>query len=141
VRRVVIVFAIAALALAGCAFSDLIDDVTPDLDGSGWALTGWAERKVDPVPFRITMRFADDRVVGRSGVNRFAGDYTRGPGTAFAVGDLATTDMAGTPEAMQAEETFRSLLSRVRSYRREGGLLILGDETGQPLLVLTRLDD
>jgi heat shock protein HslJ len=141
VRRIVIVFAIAALALAGCAFSDLTDDVTPDLDGSAWSLTGWAERKVDPVPFRITMRFADDRVSGRSGVNSFAGAYTRGPATAFAVGDLATTEMAGPPEAMQAEATFRSLLARVRTYRREGGLLILGDETGLPLLVLTRLDD
>jgi heat shock protein HslJ len=141
VRRIAILFAVAALALASCAFSDLTDDLTPDLDGTGWSLTGWAGSRVDPVPFRITMLFADDRVSGRSGVNSFAGAYTRGPDTAFTVGDLETTEMGGPPEAMQAEETFRSLLSRVRTYRREGGLLMLGDETGQPLLVLTRLND
>jgi heat shock protein HslJ len=49
--------------------------------------------------------------------------------------------MAGPPEAMQAEQTFRTLLSQARTYRREGGLLMLGDETGQPLLVLTPLSD
>ena len=140
-RRIAILFAVTALALAGCSFSDLTDDVTPDLDGTAWSLTGWGQPKVDPVPFRITMLFADERVSGRSGVNSYTGPYDRGPATAFSVGALTTTDMAGPPEAMQAEETFRTLLSGVRTYRREGGLLILGDETGKPLLVLTRLND
>jgi heat shock protein HslJ len=141
VRRIAVLFAVVALVVAGCAFSDLTDDPTPDLDGTAWSLTGWADSKVDPVPFRITMLFADERISGRSGVNSFAGAYTRGPDTAFTVGELATTEMAGPPEAMQAEQTFRTLLSQARTYRREGGLLMLGDETGQPLLVLTPLSD
>lgn len=140
-RRIAVLFAVVALVVAGCAFSDLTDDPTPDLDGTAWSLTGWADSKVDPVPFRITMLFADERISGRSGVNSFAGAYTRGPDTAFTVGELATTEMAGPPEAMQAEQTFRTLLSQARTYRREGGLLMLGDETGQPLLVLTPLSD
>jgi heat shock protein HslJ len=141
VRRIAVLFAVVALVVAGCAFSDLTDDLTPDLDGTAWSLTGWADSKVDPVPFRITMLFADERVSGRSGVNSYAAAYTRGPDTAFTIGALSATRMAGPPEAMQAEQAFTTLLSRVRTYRREGGLLMLGDETGQPLLVLTPLSD
>lgn len=140
-RRIAILFAVAALALAGCAFSDLTDDPTPDLDGTAWSLTGWAGSQVDPIPFRITMYFADDRVSGRSGVNRYSGAYDRGPDTAFTIGTLAATKMAGPPDAMEAEQGFFALVARVRTYRREGGLLVLGDETGQPLLVLTRLQE
>lgn len=140
-RRIAALFAVIVLAVTGCSFSDLTDDLTPDLDETAWSLTGWAEPKVDPVPFRITMRFEDGRVSGRSGVNSYAGSYDRGPETAFAVGALATTEMAGPPEAMQAEQTFRTLLTQARTYRREGGVLVLGDQTGKPLLVLAPLRD
>jgi heat shock protein HslJ len=141
VRRIVALLVIVACAVGGCTISNLTDDRTPELGDTAWSLTGWTVPKVDPVPFRITVLFKDGRVSGRSGVNRYSGTYSRGPATAFAVGDLTTTEMAGPPEAMEAEQAFRTLLSAVRTYRREGGVLILGDETGKPLLVLTPLPD
>lgn len=140
-RPIIAPLVLVALALGGCSISDLTDDRTPDLDDTAWSLTGWTEAQVDPVPFRITALFDDGQLSGRSGVNRYSGTYTAGPGTAFVVGALVTTEMAGPPEAMQAERTFQDLLTAVRTYRREGGVLILGDETGKPLLVLTPLPD
>jgi heat shock protein HslJ len=141
VRRIAALFAVVVLVVSGCSFSDLTDDPTPRLNGTAWSLTGWAEPRVDPVPFRITVLFRDDRVSGRSGVNTFAGPYSAGPDTAFVAGPLGTTEMAGPPEAMQAEQAFRRLLGEARTYRREGGVLVLGDQTGKPLLVLTPLKD
>lgn len=141
VRRIVTLLVVVALALGGCSFSDLTDDRTPKLDGTPWSVTGWTVPGVDPVPFRITVLFQDGRVSGRSGVNRYSGAYGIGPSTTFFVGELVTTEMAGPPEAMDAEQTFRTLLTSARTYRREGGVLILGDETGKPLLVLTPLPD
>jgi heat shock protein HslJ len=141
VRRIVALFVVVALALGGCSISDLTDDRTPGLDGTAWSLTGWTEPKVDPVPFRITAWFDEGRISGRSGVNRYSGNYTIGPGTAFLVDSLASTEMAGPPEAMQAERAFQDRLTAARTYRREGGVLILGDATGKPMLILTPLPD
>lgn len=119
------------LGTAACAGSD----ESPGLDGTSWTLTGWSISSLDPNDFTITASFADGTVSGTSAVNSYSGPYTAGPDDAFSTGDIASTMMAGSEEAMRAEQAYVELLGTAASFQLAGDTLTLYDESGNEALV------
>jgi putative lipoprotein len=119
---------LAIIALVGCARG------RAELDGTHWRLTEWTLSSLNPHDFHISASFADGQISGRSGVNSYGGPYSLGPGTAFAVGSIASTEMAGPEPAMRAEGAYLTLLGQARSYRVEAGRLTLFDAGGNESL-------
>ena len=121
--------ALSVLLLIGCAPG------RAELDGTEWRLTEWTLSSLSPRDFHITALFAEGTVSGHSGVNSYSGPYTLGPGNAFAIGAIASTEMAGPAPAMRAEGAYLTLLGQARSYRVEAGRLTLFDAGGNESLI------
>jgi heat shock protein HslJ len=110
---------------------------TSSLDGTSWKLDGWSASSLDPRDFTITAQFADGRIGGTSAVNSYGGEYTTGPGSAFSVGEIAQTLMAGPEEDMRAEAAYMELLRAAASYKLNGTTLTLYDANGNESLIFT----
>lgn len=104
--------------------------------------TYWKIIEVDHRPIAVTdnmrephlvLRGQDGRLAGSGGVNRLIGSYTLN-GDALAFSPVASTMMAGPPEAMQQEQALIEALGRVRGYRIAGDRLTLLGESGEPVL-------
>jgi putative lipoprotein len=83
---------------------------------------------------------ADGQVSGLAGCNRFAGGFDAAQGK-FQFQPLASTMMACPEKAQQQEALYYAALSKVRSARVEGGLLILRDAEGAVQVKLARARD
>lgn len=89
-----------------------------------------AEQAREP---QLVLNGQDGRFGGSGGVNRLMGGYTV-DGTALTFSQVASTMMAGPPEAMAQEQAIVAALGRVRGYGIAGDQLTLVDESGQPVL-------
>jgi heat shock protein HslJ len=128
---------ISALAFgAGC--SSTPSAVTPRnaaLEGTSWVLAEAGDRHVAAGADQATLQLDHSlaRASGFAGVNRYSASYTlAGPSLRFGV--LATTRMAGTPEAEALERTILGGLAATTAWRVTGGSLSLLDENGVTLL-------
>lgn len=75
----------------------------------------------------------DGRFSGSGGVNRLMGSYiVDGKGLTFS--QVASTMMAGPPEAMQQEQAVVAALGAVRGFSIVGDQLTLVDDSGHPVL-------
>ncbi|MBU6414194.1 MAG: META domain-containing protein [Planctomycetes bacterium] len=76
-------------------------------------------------------------VTGFSGVNRLSGGYDLGQARTgrISLGHLASTRMAGSPEAMRIENAFLTALSQADSFSIDGGNGILALKRGKDTLV------
>ncbi len=92
--------------------------------GSEWMLEGGAGQ---------TLVFDGSRAFGFGGVNRLTGEYTL-DGDVLELGPIASTRMAGPPEAMQSESDYFGALARVARAAAVGGTLVLFDDDGSELL-------
>ena len=112
---------------------------TPSLDESS-LLGEWKLREIggQEIPAPLEAKFAlepEGRVHGHSGVNRMSGTWTL-DGDTFRFGPLATTRMAGPPEAMELESRVHEALGRVaKAAIDEQGHLRLSSEKDKLLLV------
>lgn len=124
-----------ALAMPGRANDPMQEAVSGAmLDGSAWraVLAGDSPLLADD---GVTIAFADDRVSGRSGCNRFTGGYAAGvlppdaPGAPLAFGPLAGTRMACPGRADEVEALVLPALARVDGFLLDasGRLLLLSD--------------
>ena len=129
---VILALSVTLLAVAGCGGSG---SDAPTLDGTAWGLSGWTLSSLDPADLTITAQFADGRIAGKSAVNTYNGPYTEGPGDAFSVGALISTNMAGPEPDMRAEQAYLELLSQAKSYTLDGGVLTLFDQNGNESLI------
>lgn len=78
-------------------------------------------------PATIRLDAAKKSASGFSGVNRFFGGYER-EGDKLKFGALASTRMAGPPEAMAAESAYLAALGSVTAWRiADGALELLQD--------------
>lgn len=105
------------------------------LKNTSWRLDGWSAPSLDPADFDITAAFADGQISGRSAVNIYGGSYSASADGSFSVGMVAMTEMAGEPDAMQAESLYHSLLAQARRWRIAPGHLVLSSAGNQDLLV------
>lgn len=104
--------------LAACA------QMQPALVPSDWQVTmleGHALTGED----QVTMQFAEGRVWGVSGCNRYTGPLMLGEDNAITFGLLATTRMACPGEAADIEAAFVQQMGRIDSYRIARGELVL----------------
>jgi heat shock protein HslJ len=129
VLAAILVIALSLFALGGCSRGDSA------LDGTQWMLKEWTLSSLNPADFTITAEFAQGMISGRSGVNSYSGPYRLGSGNAFAVGQIASTEMAGPEPAMRAEGAYMTLLRQARSYKLAEGRLTLFDEGGNESLI------
>jgi len=98
----------------------------PPLVGTDWQATELDGRPL-PQQVRPSLQFgADGRLSGAAGVNRIIGGYQLGDGV-IDFGQLATTLMAGPPEAMAIERRVLSVLRGRRPYRLDGDGLNIGE--------------
>lgn len=81
----------------------------------------------------IVLQSQDNRFHGSGGVNRLMGGYTR-DGDSLTFSQVASTMMAGPPEAMAQEQTILAALGRVRGFTIAGDQLTLLDESGTPVV-------
>jgi heat shock protein HslJ len=125
----VVLIAVGFGVQAGCSSAG------SSLDGTRWKLTGWTLNSLNPADFTITAKFAEGQISGNSGVNTYGGPYKAGPGAAFSVGPLASTEMAGPEPAMRAETAYLTLLGQAESYKMAGGVLTLYDGGGNESLI------
>jgi heat shock protein HslJ len=125
----VLAIVVALTPLAGCS-------LVPDpLNGTSWKLTGWTLSSIDPASVTITVKFADGRISGNSGVNSYGGSYSVGLGGSITLGPLSMTEMAGPEPAMRAESAYQTVLGQVASYKAAGGKLTLYDKGGNESLI------
>ena len=98
----------------------------PDLDGTAWVLESLADRAVLP-DAKPTARFADGRVQGTDGCNRYFAAYTQTE-TSLQVDERGGMSMMACPPAvMQQADAFMEALTSARSIRlAEGRLELLG---------------
>lgn len=87
-----------------------------DLQDTKWQLSAASLSSVDLAKYEITIEFAVDKVSGFAGVNRYTGSFETEPDGSIKFGPLATTKMAGTPEAMAAESAYLKALQAVSRY-------------------------
>ena len=131
---------ILAAALAATAILVVSCDQGSDgdgdaLSGTTWRLSSWSAGSPDPSEFTITAAFDGSRLSGTSAVNSYSGTCSTTAGGGSSVGELQSTEMAGSVEAMRAERTYLDLLVQVRKYAVSGATLTLLDGGGRALLV------
>src|SRR5687767_10749075 len=113
-------FALALLGLAmvsGCGDDQGRAASSPPLEGTPWVLSsgldvsGWEQ--VAP-----SATFADGRMSGSNGCNRYSASYTL-DGDTLELGQAMSTKVGCTPLADQVQSAFTAALERVASYRIE----------------------
>lgn len=116
-RKLVLSISLVA-GLVACA------PMPADLVPSDWQITMLDGRALS-ADDRVTMQFAEGRVAGVSGCNRYTGPVVVGVDNSLEFGILATTRMACPGDAAQIEQAFLSKIGMIDSYRMERGNLLL----------------
>ncbi len=116
--RLMMLGILTAASLAACA------QMQPALVPSDWQVTMLDGRALTEED-RVTIQFAEGRVSGLSGCNRYTGPVTLGEENAIEFGLLATTRMACPGDASEIEAAFVRQMGRIDSYRFERGNLVL----------------
>lgn len=119
---------VLATVLGGCT-----DPAGGALTGSRWRLDGWSASSLHPSDFSITATFDDRSVGGTSAVNVYRGTYSES-GESFSVGEITSTEIAGSEPAMRAERLYLTLLKDARRFERTATRLVLKGESGNDLL-------
>jgi heat shock protein HslJ len=100
-----------------------------DLEGPEWVLEELDRGRPVPDGVEIGLSFADDKVTGSGGCNRyFATISSEGPGNLSFAG-MGSTMMACPEPAMEAEQRYLKTLAGASSYGFLGGWLVIGCET------------
>lgn len=83
----------------------------------------------------ITLGFdgASDRFFGKAAINRYFGSYTT-EGNTISFGAAGATMMAGPQELMEAEHSYLSFLSEVKTFKLDGTKLILSNDKNENLV-------
>jgi heat shock protein HslJ len=124
------VFLLAGLLTACGTMASAAD--APGLEGSSWVLSGIPGRTLLPAS-SATLQFAEGRVSGSDGCNRYAGPYQASGGKLVVSSQLAATQMACPPEVMELSRSFVAALTGARSYRIVEGRLELLAADGKVL--------
>ena len=90
-----------------------------------------------PEGVTVTLSFADGRIAGNSGCNRYTGAFTL-TGEGLSIGPLVATKMACPPPVMDTERATFAALSATAAFALSGGTLTLSAPDGTALLAATR---
>jgi len=123
------IVSVSALAAAACATNAPAND----LSGTSWRVQSIAGQPASGP----TIEFAQDRISGTGGCNRFFGGYTAEQGR-LSVSGVGSTRMACDPDIMRREADYFSVLNAAQSYRRDDGQLTIATADGRELLLASR---
>lgn len=101
----------------------------PTLDGTGWTLVELPGRRLVPGA-SVTLQFADGRVSGSDGCNRYTGTYSTRGSSLEIPARLASTQMACQPDVTDQARTYVAALTGATSYRVSGDRLELLSDDG-----------
>jgi heat shock protein HslJ len=106
-------------------------------DGTEWRLVTYDAPAGVPTPvpdgILATAVFADGRVAGSTGCNRWSAPFEV-DGSRLHLGPAAMTMMACEPDRTAVERGFTGALARVAGWSIEGHALLLLDADGRPIL-------
>ena len=123
---------LVTVAISGCGEDDQPAADASELEGVPWVLAsgvdvaGWE----DVAP---SATFADGRVAGSTGCNRFSGAYAT-DGESLELGQVASTEMACAPPAGEVESAFVAALQRVAVWSVTDDELVLHDADHEEVL-------
>lgn len=103
----------------------------PQLEGTGWVLAS-AGKRAPMIHFE-----AGGKVSGFGGCNRFFGGYNQS-GQKLTFSALGATRMACLGNAMTVERNFFDMLGKVATAKLDGGKLLLLDDSGKQIAVLSK---
>jgi len=112
--------------------------ISATLANTEWKLAAWSVSSTDPKSYTMTLNFDENGFFGRSAVNNYFGSYEAGTDGTLEIGMIGSTEMAGPPEAMQAEFIYFELLGQVKKYTLTASALMLLDENGNELLIFEK---
>ena len=119
------IIGIACVVLAsGCESDSGKGAAAGALAGTKWRLSAWSVSSLDPARF-----------TGTAAVNTYGGAYTATADGAFSVGELRSTLMGGSEEAMRAESLYFDLLRQARKHAVDDATLTLRNEGNADLLI------
>ena len=104
-----------------------------ELAGTSWVLEEASLGAPIPEDPPITLEFSDSEAFGNSGVNTFRGEYQAAASGELTFGPLASTKMAGEPDAMAFEGEFLMALQSTFGYTSDGRTLTLYGAADQVL--------
>jgi len=123
--RLLIAFTLCAFCLQRLHSED--NAAAPSIEGVEWTLQEIHGKPAHAEGLRnqtLKLDPAKQQAVGNAGVNRFFGSFER-TDDRLKIGRLATTRMAGPPEAMNAEKAYLAALSEITNWRMSDGALEL----------------
>jgi heat shock protein HslJ len=127
--------AVVVLSSFGCSSSGRDDSAL--LAGNQWQATQVrTEKGLVPAPSTggPTTEFADGKVSGSTGVNRYNGEYATKQGNKIEITIGPMTLMAGPPAAMALEQSFVTALKSATRYTVTETTLTLQDDAGDVLV-------
>ena len=110
-------------------------NVPPEtLGGAVWTIVAINQLPVLAEP-KTEVRFADGRISGTAGCNRFSGNY-RHSKNMLAFNDVTATEMMCEEKQMAQETAFLALLSGpvTERYSEEGNLILVNDKGNRAML-------
>ena len=118
---------------AGCGGDEGSGSSQADLENRPWVLVSGIAVPLTPATASPSATFAEGRVGGSTGCNRFTGPYTL-DGDSLEIGQIASTRMACIPPADRVERSYLGALGKAASWRLDGEQLVLADADGAELL-------
>jgi len=136
VKRIFTVVCIAGLIASALVLSGCTSGNVKLLQAHPWTVTKLGS-EVYRGQAKITATFSGGQISGSTGVNSYSGSYKSGGGNAISISNVAMTQIAGSPEAMAAEQQFVKALQAAASYAVDEDSLTLFDSTGAALVVFS----
>lgn len=127
-----------ALGIVGCSGGTSDSPRGGTLTGVRWVLASYlVDGTRTKVPDGVTSdaTFLEGKVAGSAGVNQYGGSYVASAGGKLEIGDVASTLMAGPPEATAVESAVFSAFKVVATYYANDKTLTLYDKDDRLLLV------
>ena len=130
---------VVLVALAGCTQGTTNQD--PAAASGTWVLESFGgTRELQPADPGVTTRLTlkDGTATGTGGVNTFTGTYQIAADGTLSFGQIASTAMAGSGEAMAQESAFFAALASTKHFEITDGKLVFSDNGNSTLVVLVR---
>ncbi|MCU0621006.1 MAG: META domain-containing protein [Gemmatimonadales bacterium] len=125
------------LACAPSASTPMPSAIPPDLNGTSWVLASLPGRAA-LAGRPVTAQFADGKVAGSDGCNRYTAPYTLQNGGLTIGPNAAGTMMACPPEVMDQGKAVLAALTGARAHRIANDRLELLDADGKVLATFDR---
>jgi heat shock protein HslJ/uncharacterized membrane protein/membrane-bound inhibitor of C-type lysozyme len=133
------------IALSACHSAGPADSARASGEAPTLAGTSWVTEDIDGIGVlegvQSTIVFeSEERIVGSTGCNQYFAPFRRS-GATLRIGTMGSTRRACPPPVMNQEGLFLAALAAAATFRHEGRVLWLIDESGRARVRLTRVGE